>query len=201
MAELLLDPMNSERYGLFLDINNLYFTTKRKFNRKINYKKLTDSIINQYGNPFRQYAYTSENGDGFNDFVKYLAQLGYTVYHKKPKEYFNKEYDIDLSNISRLINKFGESKDKEYVKLLERLVREKRERMKADWDVGLSIDAMKLEKRIDTFILGSADGDYSPLIRYFRNIGIKCIVYGCSISKELQESCDRFYELTEQILS
>ena len=35
---------------------------------------------------------------------------------------------------------------------------------KADWDVGLAIDAVKLAPKLDTVILATGDGDFVPLI-------------------------------------
>jgi uncharacterized LabA/DUF88 family protein len=37
---------------------------------------------------------------------------------------------------------------------------------KADWDVGLAIDAVKLAPKLDTVIIASGDGDFVPLIEY-----------------------------------
>ena len=37
---------------------------------------------------------------------------------------------------------------------------------KADWDVGLAIDAVKLAPKLDTVVLVTGDGDFVPLIQY-----------------------------------
>src|ERR1035437_6003911 len=35
---------------------------------------------------------------------------------------------------------------------------------KADWDVGLAVDAIKLAPKLDTVIIASGDGDFIPLV-------------------------------------
>ena len=39
---------------------------------------------------------------------------------------------------------------------------------KADWDVGLAVDAIKLAPKLDAIIIVSGDGDFVPLIEYLR---------------------------------
>ena len=35
---------------------------------------------------------------------------------------------------------------------------------KADWDVGLAVDAIRLAPKLDTVIIASGDGDFVPLV-------------------------------------
>src|SRR3977135_3656661 len=46
---------------------------------------------------------------------------------------------------------------------------------KADWDVGLAVDAIKMAPRLDTVIIISGDGDFVPLIEYLK------INQGCQV--------------------
>src|SRR3984957_4199794 len=39
---------------------------------------------------------------------------------------------------------------------------------KADWDVGLAVDAIKMAPKLDTVILVSGDGDFVPLVEYLK---------------------------------
>src|SRR3989344_1962125 len=39
---------------------------------------------------------------------------------------------------------------------------------KADWDVGLAVDAIKLSGSLDAVVLVSGDGDYIPLVSYLK---------------------------------
>ena len=40
---------------------------------------------------------------------------------------------------------------------------------KADWDVGIAVDAIKLASKLDVIILVTGDGDFIPLINYLQN--------------------------------
>src|SRR3990167_11185170 len=39
---------------------------------------------------------------------------------------------------------------------------------KADWDVGLAVDAIKIAPKLDAVIIVSGDGDFIPLVEYLR---------------------------------
>jgi len=69
---------------------------------------------------------------------------------------------------------------------------------KADWDVGLSIDAVKLASTfINTIVLVTGDGDFVPLVEYLRGKGIQIEVmaFARSASQKLQEAADDFIDL------
>ena len=71
---------------------------------------------------------------------------------------------------------------------------------KADWDVGLAIDAVKLAPKLDTVILASGDGDYVPLIQYLdMNMGcqVEVISFGKSSSAKLKEAAHAFTDMCE----
>ena len=71
---------------------------------------------------------------------------------------------------------------------------------KADWDVGLAVDAIKLAPKLDTVILASGDGDFIPLVEYLRtNQGcqVEVITFGKSASQKLKEAADDFVDLCE----
>ncbi|HOF42258.1 MAG TPA: NYN domain-containing protein, partial [Candidatus Moranbacteria bacterium] len=40
---------------------------------------------------------------------------------------------------------------------------------KGDWDVGITVDAIKLSKSLDVIVLVSGDGDYIPLVQYLQS--------------------------------
>ncbi len=69
---------------------------------------------------------------------------------------------------------------------------------KADWDVGLAVDAIKLAPKLDTVILITGDGDFVPLIEYLKiNEGcqVEVISFGKSTSSKLIEAADDFIDL------
>jgi len=70
---------------------------------------------------------------------------------------------------------------------------------KADWDVGLAVDAIKLAGKVDAIVLATGDGDFIPLVEYVRNQGcqVEVITFGRSASSRLREAVDDFIDLDE----
>ena len=70
---------------------------------------------------------------------------------------------------------------------------------KADWDVGITVDAIRLSPSLDTIVLVSGDGDYLPLIDYLRNQGkqVEVLAFGNTTSSRLKEEADDFIDLSE----
>ncbi len=71
---------------------------------------------------------------------------------------------------------------------------------KADWDVGLAVDAIKMAPKLDTVIIVSGDGDFVPLVEYLKmNEGcqVEVIAFGKSASGLLREAADDFIDLSE----
>jgi len=69
---------------------------------------------------------------------------------------------------------------------------------KADWDVGIAVDAIKLADKLDTVVLVTGDGDFIPLVVYLReNRGCKVevIAFGRTTSGKLLEATDDFINL------
>ncbi|MFA6257108.1 MAG: NYN domain-containing protein [Candidatus Paceibacterota bacterium] len=70
---------------------------------------------------------------------------------------------------------------------------------KADWDVGLAVDAIKMAPRLDSVVIVSGDGDFIPLVEYLQTIGVQVEVvsFGKSTSGKLREAVDDFVDLSE----
>ncbi|MDO8660184.1 MAG: NYN domain-containing protein [Candidatus Parcubacteria bacterium] len=71
---------------------------------------------------------------------------------------------------------------------------------KGDWDVGLTVDAMRMANRLDTVILVSGDGDFVPLVEYLQNYTgtqVEVVSFGQSTSSKLREAADDFLDLSE----
>lgn len=71
---------------------------------------------------------------------------------------------------------------------------------KADWDVGLAVDAIKMAPKLDTVIIASGDGDFVPLVEYLQmNEGcqVEVISFGKSSSAKLKEVADDFIDMCE----
>lgn len=71
---------------------------------------------------------------------------------------------------------------------------------KADWDVGLAIDAIKLAHKVDAIVLATGDGDFIPLVEYVKSQGcqVEAITFGRSASGKLREVVDDFIDMDEE---
>lgn len=72
---------------------------------------------------------------------------------------------------------------------------------KADWDVGLAIDAVKMAPKLDTIVIVSGDGDFIPLVEYLQmNEGcqVEVVSFGRSSSSKLMEKADDFMDLDKE---
>ncbi|MCB9814535.1 NYN domain-containing protein [Candidatus Nomurabacteria bacterium] len=70
---------------------------------------------------------------------------------------------------------------------------------KADWDVGMAVDAIKLSKKVDAIILATGDGDFIPLVEYIKSQGcqMEVITFGRSASSGLKSVVDDFIDMDD----
>lgn len=68
---------------------------------------------------------------------------------------------------------------------------------KADWDVGIVIDAVRTAQNVDVIVLGSGDGDFIPLVEYLKAQGkrVEVIAFGRTTSSKLKEVADEFFDI------
>ena len=71
---------------------------------------------------------------------------------------------------------------------------------KADWDVGMAIDTVKMAPKLDAVVLVTGDGDFIPLVEYLQvNEGcqVEVVSFGRSSSAKLIEKADDFLDLDQ----
>lgn len=69
---------------------------------------------------------------------------------------------------------------------------------KANWDIDLAMDAVKMAGHLDTVIIASGDGDFVSLIEYLQNTHgtqVEVVAFGKSSSAKLIEVADDFFDL------
>ena len=160
------------RVGLFVDLSNLYYCIQKKFNRrKLNYEKYRDFIA-EIGDLEYMIAYGAQIKDEANLFFRTLRNLGFEVKWKHPKFFVNKDKKNNTTKLKH----------------------------KADWDVGIVIDVVRLMNKVDIIVIGSADGDMRELVCYAKDKGKTVVAYGTNISKDLREVCDKCIEIPTSML-
>jgi uncharacterized LabA/DUF88 family protein len=69
---------------------------------------------------------------------------------------------------------------------------------KADWDVGMVLDAVTLANHVDTIVLCTGDGDFTRLCHHLKHEGVRVEGY-CfeeSTAEELIEAVDDFNDMS-----
>ncbi|MDE2213086.1 MAG: NYN domain-containing protein [Patescibacteria group bacterium] len=69
---------------------------------------------------------------------------------------------------------------------------------KADWDIGMAIDAISMGHKLDTVVLATGDGDFTPLIEYLKftyGVQVEVIAFGKSAATQLKEAADDFIDM------
>jgi uncharacterized LabA/DUF88 family protein len=69
---------------------------------------------------------------------------------------------------------------------------------KADWDVGLAVDAVRMAGSLDVIVLVTGDGDFVPLVEYLKwGLGkqVEVAAFSRTTSSRLKEAADSFMEL------
>ncbi|MDO8463560.1 MAG: NYN domain-containing protein [bacterium] len=71
---------------------------------------------------------------------------------------------------------------------------------KADWDVGIAVDAIRIADLVDVVVLCSGDGDFIPLIEYLQHEGRLVEVCGFrpTTSGKVQTIADGFTDLNDK---
>ena len=71
---------------------------------------------------------------------------------------------------------------------------------KADWDVGITVDAIKLGSKLDVIVLVTGDGDFLPLVKYLQNTTgclVEMMAFRQTASSKLIEEVDDFTNLSD----
>ncbi|MBI4280906.1 NYN domain-containing protein [Candidatus Uhrbacteria bacterium] len=70
---------------------------------------------------------------------------------------------------------------------------------KADWDVGIAVDAIRVADVLDVIILVSGDGDFVPLLEYLKHRGrqVEVVAFRETTSSKLVEAADSFLNLSD----
>ncbi len=70
---------------------------------------------------------------------------------------------------------------------------------KADWDVGMSLDAVTLSSHVDVVVLCTGDGDFARLCSHLRHEGVRVEVigFGESTADSLVDAADQTIDLSE----
>ena len=157
-----VDETEKSKGGDFIDIQNLYHSSKNLYQARVNYKELIKELIGD-----RQlivataYVVKSDAVEGESAFFDALKKVGL--------ELRTKDLQIFAGGMK-----------------------------KADWDVGMAVDAIRMSDLIDVVILVTGDGDFVPLVEYLKwgkGRTVEVAAFSRSASAKIKEAADEFIEL------
>lgn len=155
-----------KKIALFVDVQNIYYTTRQAYNRQFNYRKLWQQISAE-GEIVSAIAYATQRHD--ESQIKFQRALQHIGFNIKLKPYIQR---IDGS-------------------------------AKGDWDVGITLDVIRIAKSVDTVILLSGDGDFDLLLeKIVRDDNVTTEVYGVPMltANSLISAANIFHPIDTELL-
>ncbi len=165
-----------QRIGIFIDVQNLYHSAKNLYSARVNYQELIKELVSGR---------------------KLIRVIGYTI---------KSEIALDEEHTHQK-NKKSESTFFDALKKIGIELRIKDLQIfpdgskKADWDVGMAVDAIRMSNFLDAIILVTGDGDFIPLVEYLKwGLGreVEVAAFSRSASVKLKEKADLFIDLEKK---
>ena len=186
-------PRNSnQRVGIFVDVQNLYHSAKNLYHGRVNYAELMKHLVGDR-QLIRAMAYVVKS-EGVE------PQRG----ERTPVRASRNDEENGSSE-----NRGGMSSEAAFFEALEKAGLELRMKdlqiyaggmKKADWDVGMAVDAIRMSEFLDVIILVTGDGDFIPLVDYLKwGAGrlVEVAAFRRSASSKIQEAADRFINIED----
>jgi len=114
---------------------------------------------------------------------KLIRAIAYVVRTESQDEipFFDALYNLGIETREKDLQIFGNNK-------------------KADWDVGLAVDAIRMAHSLDAVVIVSGDGDYLPLVEYLQHgLGkqVEVVGFGETTSTRIIDQVDDFINVQE----
>ena len=150
-----------QRVGVFIDVQNMYYSAKNLFNKKVHFGNIVKEAVAQR---------------------KLIRAIAYVVRTETKDEqpFFEALYNLGIETREKDLQVYSTGFKK------------------ADWDVGLAVDAIRLAPSLDAIVIVSGDGDYLPLVEYLRSVGkqVEVAAFSETTSSKLIDMVDDFIDLS-----
>jgi len=198
---------SNQRVGIFVDVSNLYHSAKNLYQGRVNYAELIKNLVGGR-QLIRAMAYVVRS-----EGVEPQQARG----HVRMAE---KDQAAAVSIVPASANgnggsngngngeaSGGMSSEASFFEALEKAGLELRMKdlqiyagglKKGDWDVGLTVDVIRMMPFLDVIILVTGDGDYIPLVNYVKWAGgrvVEIASFRRSASSKLVEAADEFVNI------
>lgn len=179
----------NQRVGIFVDVQNLYHSAKNLYRARVNYRELLKNLVGD-----RQLIRA----------VAYVVKSEGILPPLPPKDGANAGAKDPGKDADKGANGRSLSSEAAFFEALEGAGLELRLKdlqvyadgfKKADWDVGMAVDAIRMAPFLDVIILVTGDGDFIPLVDYLKwGAGrlVEVAAFHRSASSKLKEAADQF---------
>lgn len=151
----------SQRVGVFIDVQNMYYSAKNLFNCKVDFGQILEAAVAD------------------RQLIRAIAYVVKATGEEKP--FFEALYQRGLETKERDVQVFSSGAKK------------------ADWDVGMAVDAIRIGEILDVVILVTGDGDFVELVDYLKHHGrqVEVMAFRETSSTKLVEVADDFTDLSK----
>jgi uncharacterized LabA/DUF88 family protein len=199
---------SNQRVGIFVDVSNLYHSAKNLYQGRVNYAELIKHLVSGR-QLIRAMAYVVRS-----EGVEPQQARGHVRMAEK-----DQAAAMSIVPASAIANgnggngngdgvaNGGMSSEASFFEALEKAGLELRMKdlqiyagglKKGDWDVGLTVDVIRMMPFLDVIILVTGDGDYIPLVNYVKWAGgrvVEIASFRRSASSKLVEAADEFVNI------
>ncbi len=163
-----------QRVGIFIDVQNLYHSAKNLYKARVNFKELVRALT---------------GGRKLIRAIAYVVKTEGTAAEAETKQgregeaaFFDalKEAGIELRMKDIQVYPGGAKK--------------------ADWDVGMAVDAIRMSGFLDAVVLVTGDGDFLPLVDYLKwgqGRVVEVAAFSRTAKTEMKEQADKFIAIEE----
>lgn len=174
---------SNQRVGIFIDVQNLYHSAKNLHRGRVNYRELVRFLLRD-----RQLIRT----------MGYVVRSEGIIENLPPK---TNRPDVPEGTHLSSETSFFEALENAGIELRVKDIQIfAGGSKKADWDVGMAVDAIRMASFLDVVVLVTGDGDFLPLVDYLKwGMGrlVEVAAFRRSTSAKLQEAADEFINIEE----
>lgn len=190
---------SNQRVGIFVDVQNLYHSAKNLYHGRVNYAELIKHLTGER-QLIRAMAYVVKS-EGIepqhSDRQSHVAAPTIRARGRAPVDENNNAGNGDLSSEAA----FFEALEKAGLELRMKDLQIYAGGMKkADWDVGMAVDAIRMSEFLDVIILVTGDGDFIPLVDYLKwgnGRLVEVAAFKRSASSKIQDAADKFIAIED----
>ena len=166
-----------QRVGIFIDVQNLYHSAKNLYKARVNFKELIKQLV---------------DGRKLIRAIAYVVKTEGTEAEVKSEKNEAKGGHEAISGEASFFDALKQAGIELRMKDIQVFAGGAK---KADWDVGMAVDSIRIASFLDVVVLVTGDGDFVPLVEYLKwGLGrvVEVAAFSRTASARLKEETDLF---------